>query len=122
MALRHRLWSLAVCLVVSGCETPDVRPVAPADETAVVSGLVDGVTTKEHVLFRFGVPSSRFEDGRILGYTLAEPEPSVVDGPAAPTAADGTDFRRARSGEYDLLLVFDANHVLARHALIRVHR
>ena len=122
MTLRHRLWSLAAGLCVAGCATPDVQPISPADETAVVSGVFDGVTTKEDVLFRFGVPSSRFEHDRILGYTLSEPEPPVLGEPAGLGAARRSRFRRARSGEYDLILVFDANRVLARHALIRVHK
>lgn len=75
--------------------------------------LVDGSTTKEDVLFRLGLPSAEFEGERILTYRIGT-------GAKRGTVVVPRHAGDWQGAEYSLVLVFDAQQVLRRHALIKV--
>lgn len=83
----------------------------PIGKHDLLDFLQDGKTTKEEVFLHLAEPSSTYEDGRIFTYRLNEDE-----GGYTIKGAKGTRW----SGKYSLVLSFDANGVLRRHALVRV--
>jgi len=74
--------------------------------------LSDGVTRRLDVQAKLGEPSSRYESSRILAYRLRTDE----GGYALVTKREDWDGVR-----YSLILVFDADGILRRHALVEVH-
>jgi hypothetical protein len=90
-------------------------------EAKWLSYLEDGKTTKEDVLLRLGLPSAQFEGERILTYRMM---PSEEEGLVVVSreldARDPWLSQWARLAEYSLVLIFDDQHVLKRHSLVRV--
>jgi len=89
-------------------------------EAKWLSYLEDGRTTKEDVLLRLGLPSAQFEGERILTYRmmLSKEEGLVV----VSRELDARDpwLSQWAKAEYSLVLVFDEQHILRRHSLLRV--
>jgi len=106
MRLHRRRWLLILCLGIAGCAA------APKGRKDLIDFLDDGVTRRDEVLARLGPPSARFEDSRILAYRLARDEGGYLLAASSGTWAD-TDV--------NLMLVFDGDGVLQRHALVRIH-
>ncbi len=69
----------------------------PAEFEAKVSALEaflqDGVTRRDEVLVRLGIPHADFEDGRIIGYYLRNRD--------------------------ELIVVFDEHGILERHSFLK---
>ncbi len=89
----RRMTVAAAGFFLSACASgPD-----PAEFEAKVSALEaflqDGVTRRDEVLSRLGIPHADFEDGRIIGYYLASRD--------------------------ELIVVFDERGILERHSFLR---
>lgn len=112
------LMSLSFC----GCAEHVVKVADAEVETKWLGFLEDGSITKQDVLLKLGLPAENFEGERILVYRLVlteneglvnlsryihQYEPLMDEGP-------GT------KGHFSLVLVFDDNHVLKRHSLLRL--
>lgn len=82
----------------------------PRGEPDLLGFLQDGSTRREDVYLRLGEPSAQYESGRILAFRLAKDEGGLypVTTPYWP------------SESYSLILVFDAQGLLSRHALVQV--
>jgi hypothetical protein len=86
--------------------------------------LKEGVTTKEEVLLKLGIPAAQFEGERILLYRLRErekeglvvipPELGYKDARLAPVRSPWG------AGNYSLVLVFDEKNVLRKQSLIKI--
>ncbi len=103
--LHRRRWLLIVGLGIAGCAA------APKGRKDLLDFLADGATRRDEVLARLGPPSARFEDSRVLAYRLASDEGGYRLAASSGSWA-GTD--------YNLMLVFDGDGVLKRHALVRI--
>lgn len=100
---------LGITLFTAACATPKPPPAADVLSRRDLAYLVDGSTTREQALLRLGLPSRSFEGERILLFRLGWTEREGL----APVA-----WHSAALAGYDLVLVFDAQGVLARHALV----
>jgi len=78
--------------------------------------LETGKTTEQETIARMGIPSNRYEGGRVWIYSLREDTKHHFH-----LANDITESDKVVSlapGIYHLILVFDANQVLERHSLL----
>lgn len=82
----------------------------------------DGKTRKQDVLLNLGVPSDQFDGERILAYRLRfdREKGFVVVSREFDSMFIPPEGRRERYDGYHLVLVFDEDHVLLRHRLIKV--
>jgi hypothetical protein len=95
---------LGAALLASGCVGAVGRP-------GLLDFIVDGTTRKEDVLLRLGQPASTLEGERVLAYRVGEDRGGYFLDPAAVRPFLG--YRA-----YSLVLIFDAEGVLRRHALV----
>ena len=120
-SLRMLLSSVALLLLL-GCAA--TQQVVNKEEHPQLDFLIEGVTTKEDVLLKLGIPAAQFEGERILLYRLRErqkeglvvipPELGYRDARLAPVRWSwGT-------GDYSLVLVFDEKNVLCKQSLIKI--
>ena len=116
------LLSFVALLLLMGCA--GTQQVVNKEAHAQLDFLIEGVTTKEDVLLRLGIPAAQFEGERILLYRLRErqkeglavipPELGYRDARLAPVRSPwGT-------GDYSLVLVFDEKNILLKQSLIKV--
>ncbi len=102
-----------------GC-APKYQIVDEEVETIWFPYLQDGKTTKEDVLLRLGLPTAQFEGEKILTYRLmlSSNEGLVV----VSREIDIKDPRLSQwaRAEYSLILVFNDQHILKKHSLLRV--
>lgn len=110
-----------LAISASGCSSVPTLKVADAElETKWLPFVNDGSTTKQDALLKLGLPAAHFEGERILVYRLILDEKDGL----VPVSryADPQDPRIAQwpLGHYNLVLVFDDNHVLKRHSLLKV--
>ena len=86
--------------------------------------LKEGVTTKEDVLLKLGIPAAQFEGERILLYRLREREKEGLT--VIPPELGYRDARLAPvrsswgTGDYSLVLVFDEKNTLRKQSLIKI--
>lgn len=102
-----------------GCTPPLLRQAEPAEiHTDRLAFLTDGKTTREEVLLHLGTPSARFEGSRILTYAYVRTSSGAWM--RAGRSLDGAEkrfvYRSHRS--CNLVLVFGADGLLARHSLV----
>lgn len=110
---------LVLSLLLVGCAAP-LQVAQTEVEQKWLAYLKDGKTTKEEVLLRLGLPAAQFEGERILTYRLM-----LTDAEGVVVVARELDLGDPRvshwvRGQYSLVLVFDAKHLLQHHALLRV--
>jgi hypothetical protein len=116
------LLSLLALLLVVGCAA--TQQVVNREAHPQLDFLKEGVTTKEEVLLKLGIPAAQFEGERILLYRLRErqneglvvipPELGYRDARLAPVRSPwGT-------GDYSLVLVFDEKNTLSKQSLIKI--
>lgn len=96
---------LTICLILAACAA---QPIGQKD---LLEFLNDGVTRRDDALLKLGEPTATYESSKILAYRLRKDEAGYV------LLAHQENWR---SAEYSLILVFDAQGVLQRHALVQV--
>jgi hypothetical protein len=94
-----------VCLLLAACAS---EPVGHKD---LLDFLNDGVTRREDVQLKLGVPSAQYEGSRILAYRLRKDAGGYI------LVERRDDWYMVR---YDLILVFDGDGVLRRHSIVEV--
>ncbi len=106
---RHLALVLTLLLVlpVASC-SPRVRAVQTVPDA--LPFIADGRTSRSEIRGVFGLPSRSFESDRIVTYRLRR---------------DGDAFKAAPRYEepdapYELVLVFDARHIVVRHSLVQL--
>lgn len=104
IAVLTTLWLASACGT-----TPTSR-----GRTDLLTFIADGGTSRGEAIARLGEPNRRLQDGRICAWRIGR------DAAGQFVAADraGTDWRDV---DASLVLVFDDNGVLARHALVPMH-
>jgi hypothetical protein len=113
--------SLAMAAAVGSCAThgrPD--PLTPQEEFGLLPLTIeDGVTTKEAALLHYGLPSAQFEGERILTWRLMRSKGKVVS-VSREFAPEDPRVKLWQHTSFNLVLVFDEHHVVARHSLLEV--
>ena len=109
------------CLLMAGCATP--RFFQADSNLLAKSGynfIQDGVSSRDELQARLGVPVYEFEQKRILIYRCQKlGEGFVVLSDTQPEVE--SPFRKRAKGRPDLgsmVLVFDANGILQKHSLV----
>ena len=116
------LLSLFALLLLVGCA--GTQQVVNKEAHPNLDFLKEGVTTKEDVLLKLGIPAAQFEGERILLYRLREREKEGLM--VIPPELGYRDARLApmRSswgmGDYSLVLVFDEKNTLRKQSLIKI--
>jgi len=112
---------LAVPLVflATGCATPKIQTADPQllFKSDLLSFVQDGITTREEVILKLGIPSAQIEGEKILLYQLRADQ----DGKwhlVAPLWNASTGLRTWREGTCSLVLVFGGNGILQKHSLV----
>lgn len=118
--MAHVIGSL-VCLMVlvSGCATPKLQTSDPELllQTGLLSFLEQGLTTREAVALKLGLPTMQMEGERILMYQLrADSEGNWFM--TAPQLDARTGLRTWREGTSSLVLVFGDDGVLRKFSLV----
>jgi len=115
-------WLMSVALGAGACGcAARSTPAQVADvEKSQLAFVCDGVTTREEILLKLGVPSAQFEGERILTYRLGL-SPRGALAPMSPeVAAEDSHYAVWSWPAYNLVLVFDPTNVLLRHSFIEV--
>jgi hypothetical protein len=102
-----RLSGIGLALLAA-CSAPGLQ-----GQADLLGFLQDGATRREEVHTRLGEPNASYEGDRILAYRLVRDEAGYV----LVRGRRLVDWREVR---YNLMLAFDAQGVLRRHALIEV--
>ena len=116
------LLSLFALLLLVGCA--GTQQVVNKEAHPNLDFLKEGVTTKEDVLLKLGIPAAQFEGERILLYRLREREKEGLM--VIPPELGYRDARLApmRSswgmGDYSLVLVFDEKNTLRKQSLVKI--
>jgi len=92
-------------LALGGCAS---TPVGRAD---LLDFLADGGTARDDARMHLGIPAAEYEGGRILAYRLSKDKLGYV------RVGPGNDWAGV---QYSLILIFDGDGVLSRHALVTV--
>ncbi|MGE5839021.1 MAG: hypothetical protein ACM34H_03745 [Deltaproteobacteria bacterium] len=110
---------LAFGLLAAGCATPKVQPADPQliFKSDMLGFLQDGVTTRDEVVLKLGIPSAQIEGERILMYQLKADENGKWH-LIAPQWNVNTGLRTWSEGTCSLVLVFGENSILQRHSLV----
>ena len=110
---------LAFGLVATGCATPKVQPADPqlVFKSDLLGFLQDGVTTREEVVMKLGIPSAQIEGEKILMYQLKADENGKWH-MVAPRWNMNTGLRTWSEGTCSLVLVFGGDGVLQKHSLV----
>jgi hypothetical protein len=115
------LISAAISLVIltTGCATPKVQPADPqlVFKSDLLGFLQDGVTTREEVVLKLGIPSAQMEVERILMYQMRVDKDGKWHLVAKRWKA-ATGLRAWSEGTMSLVLVFGENGVLRKHSLV----
>ena len=105
--------AFALAALIAVLSTGCVATRQPAADPRLLDFLQDGQTSKEAVLLKLGQPSALLEGGRILTFRLGHEKKRGY----FLREAGVTDWLSLR---YSLVLVFDDQQVLRRHALVEV--
>lgn len=110
---------MAIIILATGCATPHVQPADPQLllKSELLAFIQDGVTTREEVLVKLGIPSAQFEGEKILMYQLWADQAGKWH-LIAPKISATTGFRAWRHGTVSLVLVFGEDGVLRKHSLV----
>jgi hypothetical protein len=93
-------------VLLAGCAS---TPVGRGD---LLDFITDGRTRREELLHKFGEPSASYENARIVAYRLRRDEGGYVL----------SRWRENWAGvHYSMVLVFDSDGLLQRHALVTVN-
>jgi len=110
---------LACALLATGCATPKVQPADPqlVFKSDLLGFLQDGVTTRDEVVLKLGIPSAQIEGEKILMYQLRADENGKWH-LVAPRWNVNTGLRTWSEGTCSLVLVFGEKGVLQKHSLV----
>jgi len=110
---------LACALLATGCATLKVQPADPqlVFKSDLLGFLQDGVTTRDEVVLKLGIPSAQIEGEKILMYQLRADENGKWH-LVAPRWNVNTGLRTWSEGTCSLVLVFGEKGVLQKHSLV----
>jgi hypothetical protein len=109
----------AIALGSAACSTDRETRVPQATVAREIPDLVEGKTTRDDLVLRFGPPTAEFEAGRIFTWRLVAGRhgiaPALTGG--GHDFAGGSSWRQAR---FSLVAVFDPHAVVRRFSLVAV--
>lgn len=110
---------MAIIVLVTGCATPHVEPADPQLllRSELLAFIRDGVTTREEVVLKLGIPSAQFEGEKIMTYQLRADQAGKWH-LVAPQVNATNGFREWPQGTCSLVLVFGGDGVLRKHSLV----
>ena len=121
LTLRERLIlpSLALIIIVASCGTPHIQPTDTQllFKTELLGFIQDGITTREEVVLKLGIPSAQFEGEKILTYQLRVDQEGRWH-LVTPQINVTTGLRAWEKKTCSLVLVFGGNGVLRKHSLV----
>jgi hypothetical protein len=98
---RHVAWLAAAVVVLSACASSStVEPVSRPAVLEKLAFLQPGVTSGREIEARFGAPGNRYEEGRIVTYSLDE------------------NLKPSAAGPYQLVLVYQPSGLLKKWSLV----
>jgi len=108
--------SVVLISMTVGCATPRIQPVDPqmflSTEMAFIK---DGVTTREEVSLKQGVPTAQLEGDRILMYQFRADSNGKWQLVSPKFRGNLRDWER---GTMSLVLVFEGGGVLKKHSTV----
>ena len=112
--------AIAIIVLATGCATTQVQSADPQllFESELLAFIRDGVTTREEVALKLGIPSAQFEGEKILMYQLRADKAGKWQ-LTAPQISATTGFREWEQGTCSLVLVFGSDGVLRKHSLVK---
>ena len=112
--------AMAIIILGTGCATPRVQPADPEllFKSELLAFIREGVTTREEVVIKLGIPSAQLEGDKILMYQLWADEAGKWH-LIAPQVNATTGLRAWRKGVCSLVLVFGGDGVLQKHSLVK---
>ena len=111
--------TLSLMLLATGCATPTLQPADPQllFKSDLLSFIRDGVTTREDVVLKLGIPSAQIEGDKILMYQMRADDEGKWH-LIAPSWNAVSGLRAWAWGTCSLVLVFGEEGVLCRHSLV----
>ncbi len=111
--------AIAIIVLAAGCATPRVQPADPQllSKSELLSFIQSGVTTREEVLLKLGIPSAQLEGDKVLMYQLCADEAGKWH-LVAPQISATTGLREWIEGTCSLVLVFGDDGILRKHSLV----
>jgi hypothetical protein len=111
--------SLALIIIVASCATPHLQTTDTQllFKSDLFGFIQDGITTREEVALKLGIPSAQFEGEKILMYQLRLDRAGKWH-LVSPQISEYTCFREWREGTCSLVLVFGGDGVLQKHSLV----
>jgi hypothetical protein len=112
--------ALSLIILTIGCATPTLQPADPQllFKSDMLSFIRDGVTTREEVVVKLGIPSAQIEGDRILMFQMRADKEGKWH-LTAPQWNATTGLRAWATGTCSLVLVFGEDGVLRKHSLVR---
>jgi len=119
LQVRFIFSSLALIIVVASCATPHIQTTDTQllFKSDLLGFIRDGVTTREEVALKLGIPSAQFEGEKILMYQLRLDRKGKWH-LVSPQINKYKGFREWREGTCSLVLVFGGDGVLQKHSLV----
>ena len=111
--------ALSLIILATGCATPTLQLADPQllFKSDLLSFIRDGVTTREEVVLKLGIPSAQIEGDKILMYQMRADDEGKWH-LIAPSWNAFTGLRAWAWGTCSLVLVFGEDGVLCRHSLV----
>jgi len=111
--------ALPLIILVTGCATPKLQPADPQIlfKSDMLSFIRDGVTTREEVVVKLGIPSAQMEGEKILMYQMRADKEGKWH-LTAPHWNVTTGLRAWAEGTCSLVLVFGEDGILRKHSLV----
>ena len=112
--------ALFLIILVIGCATPTLQPADPQllFKSDMLSFIRDGVTTREEVVIKLGIPSAQIEGDKILMFQLQADKEGKWH-LTTPQWNATTGLRTWTEGTCSLVLVFGEDGVLRKHSLVK---
>lgn len=111
--------AIAIALLATGCATPHVQSADPQVlfRSELLGFIQDGVTTREEVVVKLGIPSAQFEGEKILIYQLWADQTGKWH-LASSQISSSYNFMLSQTGKSSLVLVFGDDGILRRHNMV----
>ena len=111
--------AMAIVLLATGCATPHLQSADPQllFKSELLGFIQDGVTTREEVVVKLGIPSAQFEGEKILMYPLWADQAGKWH-LVSPQISSSYSFMLSQTGRSSLVLVFGDDGILRKHNMV----
>ena len=111
--------AMAIVLLATGCATPHVQSADPQllFKSELLGFIQDGVTTREELVVKLGIPSAQFEGEKILIYQLWADQAGKWHLVSSQISSNYGSMV-SQTGMSSLVLVFGDDGVLRKHNMV----